>query len=161
MSVPTCKFIRSICQSRQVCKSSRHEVRFFLSTRQPLTSILEFGESGVATSDRHWFAEAVQVLSCKLCWQNDSVNSGIYRQGSSLSASGAQELWPVNNTFNSMLITGKRGWPYLFVPKRVQTKVEVALNKWWILWFSGVTLKVDTYLKYCEHYLWFFTVKLQ
>lgn len=54
---------------------------FFFLTTLPLTSILELGESLVAACDGQWFAKALQVLSCKLCQQKDSVNSGVLSLG--------------------------------------------------------------------------------
>lgn len=113
-------FIQSVCQSRRVCQPERREVRpFFFSFPLPLTSIPELGEPVVTAS------QAVQVLSCLNCHQRVSVNSGLYLPGSSLSASGARELWPVNSTLNNNLMTGRRGEAYLVVPERVQTEVKV------------------------------------
>lgn len=97
----------------------RSDLFFFFFFSLPLTSIPELGEAVVTAS------EAVQVLSCLLCHQKVSVNSGLYPQGSSLSASGARELWPVSSTSNSTLMSGRRRQAYFLVPKRVQTGVKV------------------------------------
>lgn len=45
-----------------------------------------------------------------------------YLQSSRLSASGRQELWSVNSTFNNTLMAGRGS---ILVPKRVQTEVKV------------------------------------
>lgn len=112
-SVLTCKHLNSTlyqCECLRAClyklyvsqnafvslRGMRSDWFFFPSL--PLTSIPDLGELVVS------YSEAVQVLSClKVC-----LNSGLYLQGSSLSASGTQELWPVNSTFSNKLTTGRR-----------------------------------------------------
>lgn len=135
-SVLTCKHLNAtLCQCKclRACLYKAHASRggyvslrgvrsdlffFLFSFSLPLTSIPDLGEAVVTAS------VAVQVLSCLLCRQKVSVNSGLYLQGSSLSASGAQELWPFNSTFNCTLVTGRRWQAYILVPEGVQTGVK-------------------------------------
>lgn len=80
----------------------RSERFFFLAL--PLTSIPELGEPFVTASQPCRFSPVSSVIS---------VNSGLYLQDRSLSASGAQELWPVSSTSNNKLMTGRTWKAYI------------------------------------------------
>lgn len=106
------------------------------------------------------FGKAVQVLSCILCHQKASVNSGLYLQGSSLSASEVKELWPLNSTFNNRLTTGRRGKVYILIPKRVQNGVKgawkVCQMNLIIFWITQKVITCSfTYYKHCFYLPWF------
>lgn len=141
--VPTCVFIQSASQSRRVCQAWGSSLfAFDLKPRSWWASRHRLRRRAGYGLPHH---------------QKDSVNSGLCLQGPLLSASGTQELWPVNSTFNNnKLTTGRRVDGLPFSPWKGSNwgqKVDGKVCQRNVI-ISGITQKVTPCaLAYFKHIL--------
>lgn len=121
-SVLTCKRLNAAvcqCECLRAClyrvNVSHGEYVSLTGVRSERFFFLFFSRFAFDLNPRAWRAVRHASQPCRFSPVSSviSVNSGLYLQDRSLSASGAQELWPVSSTSNNKLMTGRTWKAYI------------------------------------------------